>query len=1077
MAAPALPGGPVLAELIQSRSWVAYAPSQPNNPNLGIQPTVEQIRSDLLQLHGEGFRGLVTYTLDGVHANVPQLARQIGFTSVIAGLFWYDSAQLARELSVIDTVDLDVDAYVVGNEGLTAGRYSLADLLAQMEMLRLRTGKPVTTTETYLQYQGNPALVAAGDFLFPNFQPWFNAALDPTDVDEMVQAVVGEVRALEQLAANRLVIVKETWWPTSGPAGASAANQVEFFRQLAAESVFFVWPEAYDQPWKMEISPFGIVGPSWGLHYSDRTPKPIVSELAGVYQGRYFATRDLLPGAINFLRQVVLANGVPQNEATSSELQTLSGTNNSIAPANRFFNPAQAGFWTTTLVLSHALRRADPAFTAGLSDQELLGELSATIGSLETIANSPGAVYSAATSSLPAGIAFFHNYDSETLQPRSGPLDREVPSIDNAYFAAGLWVTAAYLRWAVAHLGLGATGVALLDLAGRADALARRINFTVWMDPVTGQFRQGGTNDPEAGVFLDRIHSESRFVPLIALALGQITRPQFDAVMSSLIRQSRSGARSGNSPPVERISSSGTALETFVPTLFVPTELETLFGQGTLMQSVLAVLETGHALGLPAAGATGVANGGVPSVNGGANTFLTLGLSPAEFPDPSYLDRAVLVPAAAAMMAGATGRLWNPRLQSVGVEALRNLDAATEELDVASQIDAQYGAPNYLDFGSALVNGANPVRGFLETAQLVIALLNHELGGGFLESLLRQDPGGRVAIEAYREALNVREAEFLPSGSGNGIPRGNASGDRVWHLNNVTDATTYTLAVGASGIYRVKFRYSNSDTGVFDTVQVSVNGNPVSSFTTVHTGDWNEFTETDWLPLGELLPGTFELTLTLASTDGFGIDFDTISLSSSPRAWHNERNPRDASGDTLVSPFDALLIINDLITLDAHPLEPPPSPGQVPPYIDVNGDGHATPLDLLIVINYLIESSAVAAQQEAIPNAAAAIDSAAIARQPERAAPLFGMQAVWPTAVKENLAGPASAAGEMSSGAAGQRVGIAGLLEPRGSSERGTADPLDLEEFALDDQLITDVRHAWQVGLGMAPRGRQRPAR
>jgi hypothetical protein len=856
-------------------------------------------------------------------------------------------------------------------------RYAATDLVAQMNSLRTSTGKPVTTTETFLNYQTHPDIVAAGDWVFPNLQPWFNGALDPSDIGGMVQAVVGEVAALQTLAGNQVVVVKESWWPTAGPAGASESNQVEYFRQLAEQPVFFVWGEAYDQPWKSEDSPSGSLGPNWGLHTADRTPKAIIAELRDIYTQAYFPTRDLLPGALAFLRQMTLANGLPQNEATASELALLSDTVNSIPANNRFFNPAQAGFWLTTSVLSHALGRQDAAFAAGMSDSDLVTELTATIQSLEAISNTANSVYRSPPGETPAGIAFFQNYDSITGQPRAGAVDRQVPFIDNGYLAVGLLATGRYLRRAASQGDVGPRAE-FLDLANRAEALAKRIQFAFWFDAESKRFHLGGTNDPMAGGVVDRLTSESRLVPVLAFALGQISRSDFDAAMRLLVRESRSGSRIIGSPGLERLPVFGTALELFVPTIFLSSERETMFGQSTLAQAVFAAVDTAQSLGLPAAGAMGIANGGTPP-DGADAKYLNFGLSPAELAGDANnpRDQHVLVPPAAAIMAGTMSKLPNPHLQAAGEAAARNASEAIDQLRAAGQFDATYGAPNYLDFGSQMVNSVNPVRGFLEIAQLAAALLNNELGGDYLESLLRYDIGWRTALDAYRQALNVRELEFSANGAGTPIIRSNASGGSnltapaetdggVWHLQSVGDSATYDVGIGLPGIYRAQVRYSNHDGGSLDDLQIALNGQTVATFTTINTQDWNLFSETEPLPLGELLPGTFQVTITLMSTDGHGVDLDTLALTWSPRNWHNHRLAYDVNDDTYTTPNDVLIIITELNANDTRQLPVPPPSDTAIPYYDVNGDGYISPLDALLVVNVLNQTPVATAEGEAV---------------------------------------------------------------------------------------------------------------
>ena len=69
--------------------------------------------------------------------------------------------------------------------------------------------------------------------------------------------------------------------------------------------------------------------------------------------------------------------------------------------------------------------------------------------------------------------------------------------------------------------------------------------------------------------------------------------------------------------------------------------------------------------------------------------------------------------------------------------------------------------------------------------------------------------------------------------------------------------------------------------------------------------------------------------------------------------WHNSRKPLDVSANGVVSPIDALLVINFLNS--GFNLLPDPKEGELapPPYVDVNHDGRVTPIDALLVINEL----------------------------------------------------------------------------------------------------------------------------
>lgn len=69
--------------------------------------------------------------------------------------------------------------------------------------------------------------------------------------------------------------------------------------------------------------------------------------------------------------------------------------------------------------------------------------------------------------------------------------------------------------------------------------------------------------------------------------------------------------------------------------------------------------------------------------------------------------------------------------------------------------------------------------------------------------------------------------------------------------------------------------------------------------------------------------------------------------------WLNSSNSEDINGDGLVTPIDALVIINDLNQNGARELSPPTDSVSPPPYLDSSGDGWVTSLDALRVINLL----------------------------------------------------------------------------------------------------------------------------
>lgn len=131
---------------------------------------------------------------------------------------------------------------------------------------------------------------------------------------------------------------------------------------------------------------------------------------------------------------------------------------------------------------------------------------------------------------------------------------------------------------------------------------------------------------------------------------------------------------------------------------------------------------------------------------------------------------------------------------------------------------------------------------------------------------------------------------------------------------------------------------------------VSIPFRAVSAGTVTFTGD-----PADNLPAHETT--LFGEPARVADSDMiFG--FDTLVVNPAPQGtlgiFTNASDLRDVNGDGVVSPLDALLIINDLTARGARQLTTSDHSGLM---IDVNRDGFVSPLDPLLVINQLNANS------------------------------------------------------------------------------------------------------------------------
>lgn len=240
-------------------------------------PGLGDIEQDLQVLYETGFRGLVTYGASGVLAEIPRLARQVGFEGIVMGIWAPDDN---RELEAAADAVSYVDGYVVGNEGLFFGRYTFDTLEQSIIALRERTGKPVTTSEVFSLYYEQEALLSLGDWVFPTVHPYWASITEPAE------AAVWTLDAfdnLQSMAADRMVVFKEVGLPTEGAPTLSEYRQAEYYMHLQKSATRFVYFEAFDQPWKVEDG----IGAHWGMFRSDRTPKTAAEYLVRPYPPIY----------------------------------------------------------------------------------------------------------------------------------------------------------------------------------------------------------------------------------------------------------------------------------------------------------------------------------------------------------------------------------------------------------------------------------------------------------------------------------------------------------------------------------------------------------------------------------------------------------------------------------------------------------------------------------------------------------------------------------------------------------------------------------------------------------------------
>jgi exo-beta-1,3-glucanase (GH17 family) len=250
-------------KLLGGGRLVAYAP-RGYDPASTRGPSPRVLRADAENLAALGFTAVTTYGSSRALAPICRFFKRRGLRTVLVGV-WdpRDRVELRRAIRLKRCAD----GYVIGNEGLTFGRYSKADLVSAIDRVRRATGRPVTTRETLKAYADDPAVLRLGDWVFPTIHPWY---AEQRGSQAACGWTISAYRDLaERAPAGRPTVVAETGLPTEGAPSASEHYQRAFFYCIESRQVPFAYFEAFDQPWKRDDP----VAPHWGLFRADGTPK------------------------------------------------------------------------------------------------------------------------------------------------------------------------------------------------------------------------------------------------------------------------------------------------------------------------------------------------------------------------------------------------------------------------------------------------------------------------------------------------------------------------------------------------------------------------------------------------------------------------------------------------------------------------------------------------------------------------------------------------------------------------------------------------------------------------------------
>ena len=224
-----------------------------------------------------------TFSSTGVCAGIPALAKAKGL-KVAAGCD-LSSDPAYNEAEVNGLVALarsgKIDMAVVGEESLYFNFVSEPQLLDYIRRLKA-TGVPTTTSDTWGELLGHPAVMSECDVILANMYPYW----ENVDISQAVAHVDWSYQQVVKGAPGKEVII-DTGWPTAGDQkGAAVPSQANanyflanFIAWANARQVPYFYFEAFDEPWK--VAHEGEVGGHWGIWDTSGSPKTGMSASVG----------------------------------------------------------------------------------------------------------------------------------------------------------------------------------------------------------------------------------------------------------------------------------------------------------------------------------------------------------------------------------------------------------------------------------------------------------------------------------------------------------------------------------------------------------------------------------------------------------------------------------------------------------------------------------------------------------------------------------------------------------------------------------------------------------------------------
>lgn len=237
--------------------------------NPGDTISREQIvkRLETIKGHTDWIR---TFSCTNGHELIPQLAKEMGFKTLVGAWISNDLQNNEKELSSLKALLKSgaVDMASVGNEVLFRNDLSANALYGYMAQIKEVAGNiPVSFVDVYYEVIKHPKLVELSDVLMINCYPYWEGAdikFASLYLQEMYQQAVS-------ISGGKKVIIAETGWPSKGQnvidAVPSEENTMRYLAEITewcgAKNVDMFYFSSFDESWKIHAE--GWAGTSWGI--------------------------------------------------------------------------------------------------------------------------------------------------------------------------------------------------------------------------------------------------------------------------------------------------------------------------------------------------------------------------------------------------------------------------------------------------------------------------------------------------------------------------------------------------------------------------------------------------------------------------------------------------------------------------------------------------------------------------------------------------------------------------------------------------------------------------------------------